>query len=129
MSSPNSRDSAVEIVEVDKRDEKDVATYEHADEAGTLDAVLHKHLQGATSVEDRQTAFELAMKADPGPRRWTWRWLRLYMLCLLMCLNQGDNGKFLGEPWLTSDRVRLYRHWVDQLDATVSVVLPPRRSS
>ena len=81
-----------EILEAEKHDEKNIAHYDDQDQHGTLENVLHKQLAG-TAVEDRQTAFELAMKADTGPRKWTWRWLRLYMIMVLMCLNQGDHGE------------------------------------
>ena len=40
---------------------------QHYEGGGTLENVLHKHLQG-TGLEDRQTALELAMNVDPGPR-------------------------------------------------------------
>ena len=79
-------------------DEKDIQP-EHI-EGGTLEQVLQKHLQG-TGLEDRQTALELAMKADPGPHLTSWRYIRMWLIVLLMCMAQGD----LGELAARHDRV------------------------
>ena len=75
------------------RDEKDIQPAEHIDgHGGTLEQVLHKNLHG-TVLEDRQTALELAMNADPGPSKVSWRYIRLWMIVFLMCMNQGDGGE------------------------------------
>ena len=60
---------------------------------GTLDAVLEKNNIQGTALEDRQTALELALAADPGPGLWTWRTMRYWLIALMMCLNQGDHGE------------------------------------
>ncbi|ORX37514.1 and other transporter-domain-containing protein [Kockovaella imperatae] len=72
-------------------DEKDANPQHLEHEGGTLEHVLQKHLHG-TGLEDRQTALELAMNADPGPNKISWRYIRLWLIVFLMCMNQGDGG-------------------------------------
>lgn len=74
-----------------RNDDKDIHPV-HEERGGTLEQVLHKNLHG-TVLEDRQTALELAINADPGPKKTSWRYIRLWMIVFLMCMNQGDGGE------------------------------------
>ena len=87
---------------MEKDDEKDIRQ-EHLERGGgILDTVLQKHLEG-TGLEDRQTALELAMASDTGPSKTSWRYIRLWMIVFLMCMNQGDGGEHVGVKVLCSN--------------------------
>lgn len=81
------------VVTAAHNDEKDIQPAHQETMGGTLEQVLHKNLHN-TVVEDRQTALELAINADPGPSKLSWRYIRLWMIVFLMCMNQGDGGEF-----------------------------------
>ena len=47
------------------------------------------------ALQDRQTAWELARKIDPGPKWYSWRGIKFIFYCMVVCVGNAD-GSFDG---------------------------------